>query len=272
MRKYFKVSDDFFSIMQSYLPTIKSYKHISTGWTNFVFIAKAKNGKFVFRFPRNHFFSEALEKECQFLAEFNNSFPDAKVPQIKLLNFKGRPFSVYPYINGKPLSQCKLSKRNKKRLAEDVLCFLNQLGQFSPTMKLERTSQFLRRLAKVSGEGDYDLKKHLALIKAEGRGLVLTHGDLNPGNILISKGRVVCIFDFAFVSYSSKLDDIARLTGRLGEDYFDYFAKQFKSVYGTDLSRKQIDDLISVWDYVEQKYVQYIKAKHPDIVLPSKFS
>mgnify|MGYP003295185771 CR=1 FL=1 len=72
-----------------------------------------------------------------------------------------------------------------------------------------------------------DLEKH---------GLTLSHADLNPGNILLDENHNVCgILDFAFVSYTSDLNDMARLIGRLPSDYYDImleeYNKRFKLKY-----------------------------------------
>lgn len=274
MRKYFVSSDDFFYIMKTALPSVKKVKLISTGWTNFVYVASSKKGRYIFRFPRNDFFSQALVKECTFVEEMSEHKLSFKYPKLQLKYYKHRPYSMHRQLAGKSLSDCKLSKRKKERLAKDVCLFMQELQNIKPKMKLKTTSQFLANLSKVSGKGvGYDLSNHAPLIQAEkDDGLVLTHGDLNPGNIIIKHGRMVGVLDFAFVSFSSPLDDLARLIGRSDESYFIPLKNAFKRAFKMEIRDEEINSLISVWDYVEEKYVDYIRREHPDILLPEKFS
>ena len=274
MRKYFVNSDDFFYIMKTALPSVKKVKLISTGWTNFVYVASSRRGKYIFRFPRNDFFSQALIKECRFIEELGGQNLSFRFPQLQLKYYKNKPYSMHRQLAGKSLSDCKLSKREKERLAKDVCLFMQQLQSFKPKMKLDTTSQFLENLSKVSGKGvGYDLTNHAPLIQSEKEGeLVLSHGDLNPGNIIMKGGRMVGVLDFAFVSISSPLDDLARLIGRSDESYFQPLKNAYEKAFKAEISDDEIKSLISVWDYVEEKYVDYIRREHPDIVLPEKFS
>lgn len=266
MRKFFINSDDFFYIINSQMKGVKSIKQISTGWTNFVFEVKAMGGKYIFRFPRNDFFAAQLEKECSFLASFDHKLLPAKVPKIKLCYFKGRPYSRHAAIKGKPIEKCNLSKRKTERLAKDMLNFLDALSKISTKVKLPTTSQFLRELSLVSG-GEYDLSKHAALEIEEQKGLVLSHGDFNPGNILVRRGKMYGVLDFAFVSYSTPLDDVARIVGRRGS-LAKFILPQLQLRGETSDAETRIEKLCEVWRYVEQKYIEYIKREHRDIILP----
>lgn len=272
MRKFFKCSDDFFSIISSQIGKPKSVKLISTGWTNFVYIAKSKKGKFVFRFPRNHFFSQAIVKECEFLKQLTKFNKNLPIPDLQLCFYKNKPYSMHKYISGKAMDKCKFFSWQKRKLAKDIVNFLFILSKFKPDIKLPKTSTFLARLSKVSGQDGYDLSKHKPLIQAEKKCLVLSHGDLNPGNIIIRNGKLKAIVDFAFVSYSSPLDDITRLTGRLDGDFKKYLFPIFENKFGLKVKESEIKALKSVWYYVEYKYVGYIKVYHRDIVLPKQFS
>ena len=270
MRKFFKDSDDFFYIINSQVKSVKSISQISTGWTNFVFRVKARDGTYIFRFPRNDFFSKQLEKECAFLASFDHTLLSVKIPKMKLCSFIGRPFSVHKALKGKPLSKCKLHFWQKQKLAWSAAKFLMEFSSIHTSMPLPTTSEFLRQLSLVSGTG-YELKKHTPLIYAERRGLVLSHGDFNPGNILIRHGKMCGVLDFAFVSYSSPLDDIARLVGRM-PTLKDFMFYQLEKIGFDESDKALVMQICGVWDYVEQRYIEYIKREHPDIILPEKES
>lgn len=266
MRKFFISSDDFFYIISTQVAKIRSVKQISTGWTNFVFKVKAKGGEYIFRFPRNDFFSAQLEKECAFLAGVCRRKISVTLPQIKLCLFKGRPYSVHKSLNGKPLSECNLSEKKLKKVAASALKFLNELAQISSQVPLPTTSQFLRKLSLVSG-GEYDLSQHAALEMEEEKGLVLSHGDFNPGNILIRHGKMCGVLDFAFVSYSTPLNDVARIVGRyphIAQPIFD----ELKKRGAPDDVEERVSALCQMWKYVEERYIEYIKREHRDIILP----
>lgn len=270
MRKFFDCSSDFFYIINSQLRNVKRILQISTGWTNFVFEVKAKGGKYIFRFPRNDFFSQQLEKECAFLAGVDRRTLPVEVPTIKLCYFKGRPYSVHKALKGKALSECKVGQRKLKKIARQLLKFLDDLAKIQTHVNLPTTSQFLKNLSLVSG-GEYDLNKHSALEEEESHGLVLSHGDFNPGNILIRWGRVCGVLDFAFVSRSTPLDDVARIVGRypqISKYMFDELNKQGAPV---DIEERVLA-LCDVWQYVEERYVDYIKREHRDIILPENLS
>ena len=132
-------------------------------------------------------------------------------------------------------------------------------------------STFLKNLSLVSGEG-YDLHKHDLLKKMERQESVFSHGDLNPGNILIKRGKVVAILDFAFACKSSPLNDLARLLERVPEQQKLLFIEEYEKIFRTKINLNELSILISMWQYVELRYIEYIKKKHPDIQLPKSFS
>ncbi len=274
MRKFFVSSDDFFYIIKTKLKKVKSIRLISTGWTNFVFEVKAKGGKYIFRFPRNNFFAEALEKECKFLRLIDKKGVGFKLPTLSLCQYKHRPYSMHKALRGKPLSQCDAKKLNNKKLAKDICKFMINLKNVKVDMPLITTGDFLENLSHVSeSAGKYDLSKHMPLVSLENEGgLVLCHGDLNPGNILIRRGKMVAVLDFAFVSICSPLDDLARLLSRCSSELKQPLLFEFERSFNIQVSSSQLEALTGVWDYVEERYVAYIRKAHPDIVLPEKFS
>ena len=79
------------------------------------------------------------------------------------------------------------------------------------------------------------------------------------------------VLDFAFVSYSSPLDDIARLVGRM-PTLKDFMFYQLEKIGFDESDKALVMQICGVWDYVEQRYIEYIKREHPDIILPEKES
>ncbi len=261
MRNYFDSSDDFFYIINSLEQNVKKIDLISTGWTNFVFEVKLPHQTKIFRFPRNDFFSKTIVKECEFVSSAAHNAFDFSLPNLKLHFDNLRPFSCHEKLEGQPLNLCKLSSSQTEDVAEDICKFLGQLQNLKPTIPLPTCSQFLDDLSLVPGQ--YDLKKHLPLKRLEKEKLVLSHGDFNTGNILISNGHVSGVIDFSFVSLSHPLNDFARLIGRSEKAFASTMIRAYKSFFGE--IEDSVFELVQMWRYVDEKYISYIKTHHPEI-------
>ena len=112
----------------------------------------------------------------------------------------------------------------------------------------------------------YDFSRHDNLVKLEQRDLVLNHADLNPGNILLDENNNVCaVLDFAFVSFSSRINDVSRLIGRLPADFHHIMLKAYNKRFDTNISMDEINKLIDVWNYVEEHYINYMRVNQPEI-------
>ncbi|MBR2391692.1 MAG: aminoglycoside phosphotransferase family protein [Clostridia bacterium] len=267
--KYFTVNDDFKSIIEKEIGKTNNISQISTGWTNFVFEVDGESGEYIFRFPRNDFFSDVLEKEVSF-SKFIKGKIKTPTSNIRMGFDKGRPFTCHSKIKGKSLTSAysTLSIDDKKRIADQVSEFIYELQQIpieNIPLNLPTTSEFLENLSHVDNEY-YDFSKHDNLIKLEQGDLVLNHADLNPGNILIDENKNVCaIIDFAFVSKSSDLNDVSRLIGRLPEDFHEIMLNSYNSRFNKNILMDKIHSLISVWNYVEEHYINYMRVNQPEI-------
>ena len=267
--KYFTVNDDFKSIIEKEIGKTNNISQISTGWTNFVFEVDGESGEYIFRFPRNDFFSDVLEKEVSF-SKFIKGKIKTPTSNIRMGFDKGRPFTCHSKIKGKSLTSAysTLSIDDKKRIADQVSEFIYELQQIpieNIPLNLPTTSEFLENLSHVDNEY-YDFSKHDNLIKLEQGDLVLNHADLNPGNILIDENKNVCaIIDFAFVSKSSDLNDVSRLIGRLPEDFHEIMLNSYNSRFNKNILMDKIYSLISVWNYVEEHYINYMRVNQPEI-------
>ena len=122
------------------------------------------------------------------------------------------------------------------------------------------SDEYIRRSAKVFGI----FLKHL-----EDNNLTISHGDLNPGNLILKKHKLVAVTDFAFAGISSDLVDISRIVGRTPEEFKTKIAKAYKEKFQTEIDFISIENLEKTWAYVEEKYILYIKQNHPTIVLPN---
>lgn len=278
----FSVEDDFKAIIELTLKTkVIEINKISTGWTNYVFIVKLKNNKkYVFRFPRNNFFARTLKKEEFVCKALKHKLP-FKLPNIKLYYFENKPFTKHNYLNGKTLTEVMetLSKKEINLLAKDLAKFLkalqsikikkHQIKYRGKTLNLNFLSQFLEGLSSTS-VSNYDLEKHKFLKSLENKNLTLSHGDFNPGNILLNKhNRMFVVLDFAFFTLSSPHIDLSRMIGRLPQNYKNALKNEYEKKLKTTLPNPTIKKLVITWNYVEEKYIEYIKQKHKDIILPS---
>lgn len=267
--KFFTTRDDFKSIIEREIGKTNSINQISTGWTNFVFEVDGESGEYIFRFPRNDFFSGVLEKEVGF-SKFIKGKINTPTSNIRLGFDNGRPFTCHSKIKGRSLTSAypTLSEEDKKRIADQVSEFIYELQQVpidSIPLNLPTTSQFLADLSHVDNEY-YDFSKHDNLVNLEQGNLVLNHADLNPGNILIDDDRNVCaIIDFAFVSKSSELNDVSRLIGRLPEDFHEIMLNSYNKRFNKNVLMDKVKSLISVWNYVEEHYINYMRVNQPEI-------
>ena len=267
--KFFTVNDDFKAIIEDKVGEIVYMSQISTGWTNFVYDVKTKTDEYIFRFPRNDFFSSVLEKEVAF-SKYIKGKIKTPTSNIDIGYDNGRPFTCHKKITGKSLTSVydKLTKEDKEKIADQVSNFIFELQQVSVDnipLNLPTTSQFLADLSHVDDEY-YDFSRHDYLVKLESGDLVLNHADLNPGNILIDENNDVCaIIDFAFVSKSSNLNDVSRLIGRLPADFHEIMLHSFNKRFEKNIGMDVIKSLISVWDYVEEHYINYMRVNQPEI-------
>ena len=267
--KYFTVDDDFKQIIEKFLDCNISIEPISTGWTNFVFKVITENNKYIFRFPRNNFFSNVLIKEVSFL-EYVKDKISTPVPNGKLVYDNSRPFTYHEMIPGRNLAEVysTLTENEKEKIADQISNFIYELQQISLEdikINLPTTSQFLAELSKVDSEY-YDFNQHNALIEQEKNGSVLNHADLNPGNVLLDKNNNVCaIIDFAFVSKSSKINDISRLIGRLPKEFHETMLNAYNKKFNSNIGMDEVNLLIDMWDYVDAHYINYMIKNHPEV-------
>ena len=270
--RYFFHDDDFSSIINSLIPNAQSVTKLTNAWTNFVYKVSDGKDQYIFRFPRNDFFSRALEKEI--------NFNQWIVPKISFQTnhlekhfYHGKIFSVHKAIPGNNLSEVydKLSPKQINKLCLDVCHVIKELQSLDfRSFPLDSLSNFLAGLSTVN-HGNYDFSKLGILKDMEDDSSCLCHGDLNPGNLIIRNGKLVAIIDFAFVSASSDLIDISRIIGRLPDNYKTSLKNNFEAVFDKKIEDNELKYLIELWNYVEQDYMEYIKREASDIVLPNFF-
>lgn len=272
-KKYFDIDDDFEGIINFHFKGNKKIVQIQTGWTNFVFRVTTLGRKFIFRFPRNDFFSDALIKEF----EFNKFIKDKisfEIPNLNLFFDCGRPYSLHEEIEGEVLESCynNLTNEEKKGVASDIVLFLYELAQIDlnayKNVEFEVLSDFLDNLSEVS-KNNYDLAKHEILKSLEERDLSICHGDLNSGNLILRNNKLFAVIDFAFAGVTSKFCDLARISGRTPKEFKNMLINAYEEKFNLKINENLISNLEDLWKYVEKQYILYIKQNYPTIQLPT---
>lgn len=272
-QNFFDLDDDFEKIIKSHFKDSKDIFQVKTGWTNFVYRVTNGRSSYFFRFPRNDFFSDALVKEYNF-CRFIDGKISFKIPKLKLFYNEGRPYTLHKAIVGESLSDCynELSEKEKNKLAKDIVKMIYEFSNIDyssyPDKNFQKVSNFLDNLSNVSQNG-YDIKEHDFLKSLEKNHMILSHGDLNPGNLILRNHKLVAVIDFAFAGISSEFVDISRITGRTPSEFKDMIISAYEKKFQTKIDLESITNLEKTWSYVEEKYILYIKQNHPTIVLPS---
>lgn len=270
MKKFFASNEDFEKIISKNLKNIQKIENIKTGWTNFVFKVNSNNKTYFFRFPRNNFFSDALLKEYCIINYLKEKL-SFQTPDLKIMFEGRRPYSIHEEVKGESLTSCfeSLTYEQKEILSKDICSLLKELSLLKAPKSFQKVSNFLDDLSVVSGN-NYDITNHNHLKFLEKKCLVFSHGDFNPGNLILRNGKLVAVIDFSFSGISSPLTDLSRICGRLPSDFSNMLVSNYCKIFNKEINFEQIEDLEKMWKYVEEKYVVYIKQHHKDIVLPKK--
>ncbi len=248
---------------------------LQTGWTNITMNVQGKKNEYIFRFPRNLFFAQAMVKDCV-ACQFLKGRVSTPVPEMKLLMDKNRPYSMHLKINGTPLDKVvsELSVQEKQTIASELALFLTELQKIpvatAPKIMKKSLNQFLVDLAAVH-QGNYDFNRHTLWEKTEqeAEALCLAHGDFHPGNILIGKDKKVAgIIDFAFVTVSDRHADLGRFISRSDPQMSQFLIHSYQQQNQQICQMNKVQQMADLFHYVDRKYVQYMQRAHPEIVIP----
>src|ERR1700723_3299752 len=164
------------------------------------------------RLPRIHWAEAQIEKECRWLPKLAPSLPAlVPVPLGQGRPGHGYPFPwlIYPWLDGTSLDRAAVG--NFDVLAEDVAQFVLALEQIppdgapAPVRRGAQMAQFdeavqwgIRQLEGLVDVGRAQGVWESALAAGDWPGEpVWVHGDLLPGNILVSNGRLSGIIDWS---------------------------------------------------------------------------
>ena len=270
--KFFTVDDDFESIIHQHFKIFDDISQEKNGWTNFVYKVKVNGDTYYFRFPRNDFFSDAIKKEYSMSCFIKNKI-SFKTPDLQLFFDNNRPYSMHKEIEGESLSKCynDLTMKEKQILADDVCIMLKDFESIDLSRYLdynfEPVSNFLDNLSYVSGNG-YDINVHSDLKLLEKEHCVFTHGDFNPGNLILKNHKLIAVIDFAFAGISNEFVDISRIVGRCPTEFKPIFISAYKKLV-REINNEKLNNIENLWNYVDNHYIEYIKKNHPSIILPT---
>ncbi len=269
--KFFNDTDNFEKIIRSHFNDVLDVSQVKTGWTNYVFKIRTPQGTYYFRFPRNLYFANALVKEYA-MVEFVKDKISYITPDLQLFYDNGRPYTLHAEIEGQSLSDCyeSMTLNEKEILAQDISKLLLEFAKIDLTQcqNFQLVSNFLDNLAQVS-QNNYDLSMHNKLKELENLNIIFSHGDFNPGNLILKNNRLSAVIDFAFAGVSNEVVDLSRIIGRCPEEFSKILIKEYEKTFNLSVNCENLKNLIEIWKYVEEKYILYIKQNHPSIILPT---
>lgn len=270
-KNYFSLDENFDDIIKKSLnnKNINEIIPVSTGWTNIVFEAKANDGDYFFRFPRDDFWTRTIEKDYEF-----SNFIDGKTyfntVKLNLKRNNQRPFSIHKKIQGETLADKmdSLSEKDIKTVAKEISEFMYQLH----TTKFDKDEvfktdkiglnlvDFLDELInKHISEENKKFWKYKEFIQKDNTCLV--HGDLNSSNILLDEDNHVSgIIDFGFAGFGNKYFDIARVLSRPYPNGFkEEIIKSYENTSGEKLDLDILETEIKLWNDIDSGYIKYMR-------------
>ncbi|MDR0631192.1 MAG: zeta toxin family protein [Holosporales bacterium] len=240
---------------------------VNTGWTNFVFDVELDGVNYIARFPRGACFSRAMKVDVA-ASEFVKNETNLPVADSKIYFSGLRPFSIHKKIGGRVLSSTEgLTPEQVNDFGAQIATFFVEIHKLTPPRHLQRRlSTFLRD---VMSEVEFCTCSAMIdkLEHAENGGnLVVVHGDLNIGNIIVNDDlKIVGFLDFAFFGVSVPEADLARITCRIGKDLFDSIITHYERTSGRILRQYLLSEMIDMWAEIEQNYIAFMAQTMPDI-------
>lgn len=269
---FFTEKENLEAIIKNHLPNKKiiNINKISTGWTNIVIDVGTTNEDYIFRFPRNDFFSQVMEKDV-IANNFLKQTINLKTVDMQICYDSSRPFSMHKKITGTPLTNklSTLTTQEIDKITTEIAEFFYKIHSINinsiPQECKNTLSNFLINLAQID-DNEYDYSGLLELEEDEKNNLVFVHGDLNIGNILLDNNNNICAFiDFAFTGLSDIYCDLSRISCRVNEEFLHKTLKQYELLSNIKIDMNKINSRNKMWKYVEEQYLIYAKNNLPEI-------
>ncbi|MDR3208562.1 MAG: aminoglycoside phosphotransferase family protein [Rickettsiales bacterium] len=273
-RNFFTVDDDIGGMIRRAAPDIgiRAIRIVPTGWTNIVAEAETDCGEYFFRFPRDGFWAEMLEKDCEF-SQFVHGRTSFSTNLLSLFRDSGRIFSMHKKIPGNALSCVagSLSESEAKVIADDISRFMIEIGAIPVSEIPEKCrmglAEFLRRLGELHFE-DKSMKYFHTFANHE-KDIRVVHGDLNPGNIIIRNGRVGGIIDFCFAGPGPyAYSDLPWLCNRMPPAFRKTMLASFENMSGMRINPDTFEDFSKAWRFIGTEYIRFMRKCQPEIEIP----
>ena len=271
-KNYFSLEENFDNIIKNSLndKNITKIVPVSTGWTNIVFEAKADDGDYFFRFPRDDFWTRTIVKDCEF-SNFIDGKTGFNTVKLDLKRDNQRPFSIHKKIKGETFADKmdSLSQEEIKTVAKEISEFMYQLH----TTKFDKNTlfktdkiglnlvDFLDELINMHiSEENKKFWKYKEFIKKDNTCLV--HGDLNSSNILLDENNHVSgVIDFGFAGFGNKYFDIARVLSRpYPKGFKEEIIKSYENVSDEKLDYDILDNETKLWQDIDSGYISYMRG------------
>lgn len=269
MNNYFDKNEDFKTIIGAALPNNKivEIKQNTTGWTNIVYEVKtADDIEYLFRFPRDDFWSRTMFKDCT-MSSFINGKTSFNTVLLEQMYDKGRIFSKHKKVKGIPLSSVMndLTLDQVISVSKKIALFMKELhsidvNNLDSKIELIRLVDFLNEMIETHllsedisfwHYDEFSKKDHSCLI----------HGDFNPGNILLTNDYDIAgVIDFGFSGYGNEYFDVARIIGRLPSVFKDNIINNYEAFTKRNLDYDILNQEIEIWSNIDRNYISYMKC------------
>ncbi|WP_439502490.1 phosphotransferase family protein [Aminobacter ciceronei] len=224
-------------------PEFLSATVIDSGQNNRIF----DTGKVIVRIPRHDEARRDLAREADVLAVLAPMLP-VPVPAPELRNVGAYVVAVHRKLPGEPLlSLDGMTAAQAQELARDLALFLCALHALPQDMlrdaaladPMAEWRDLLERLeakalpllpAAVANSIRNSFIRFLGRVPDAPR--TITHGDFGTGNILVDKGRVSGVIDFAGCGAGDPAYDLASLSAGLGDDVLALMAPHYSGIAG----------------------------------------
>ena len=272
----FRLDDDFNKIISDTLKDegidkVDKIETISTGWTDMVFEAYTDKGNYFFRFPRDKFWARTIVKDYEF-AKYIHGKTKYETSNLNLGFDNRRPFTYHKKIKGVPLADRidKLSPEKIKQVTNQIAEFMFELHniEFKPNEVFSvinigtNLNDFINELLDLHVKPEDKVFWKSENFNMKENDYCLVHGDLNTSNILLDENdNVSAIIDFGFGGFGNKYFDISRVLSR---SYPESFKEELISSYSefekNDLSIPDVNKNITIWNNIDQAYINYMRT------------
>lgn len=236
------------------------------GTQNNVLYANVDGRETVFKFS-----SKALVEKNEAISKLY-TMRKIPVPQIVARSKNGLYFEEYPKIQGTPLSEANLSKKQIKRVYRDILHYFERMTRVHPAYLNSNFLSAIHDIAKINaantqGNTVANLFKVFIYFLNLGGQKSIYHSDIIPKNIIVDKnGNFASFIDMDSVTVCSKEYAFAMMGTKYQEMGFDLseLVDKYKTVYNDSINKNTVlrhAHLLSGGKKIYYKLLRHIKTR-----------